>query len=318
MEKLLIYREKLLNFLSSHWQVCGPIGKFIGGLFIFYVINSLFGYSNILSQPFSTLILAGICVFLPFSMTFLLCNLIIIIHLSMVSIEIAILYFIILGIYYLLYQRMFPEMRYLFFMTPVFFFFHLTAVIPLFVGTFIGITGIPAIVMGTFLYIFALTVQSGVVQVNNGSFGSQLYNFVFQGTIENKELIIYILCFIFVAALVVGIRRMQVDYGWYFSIFIGGIAYVIIVLVGGFFTGNRVDIGGELIIAAVSIFVVMVMQFFKIVIDYSRQETLEFEDDDYYYYVKAIPKSRVNEEEINITKINPAGKKFGFKKHKGE
>ena len=22
MEKLLIYREKILNFLSSHWQVC--------------------------------------------------------------------------------------------------------------------------------------------------------------------------------------------------------------------------------------------------------------------------------------------------------
>ena len=35
MEKLLIYREKILNFLSSHWQVCGPVGKFIGGVLIF-------------------------------------------------------------------------------------------------------------------------------------------------------------------------------------------------------------------------------------------------------------------------------------------
>ena len=93
---------------------------------------------------------------------------------------------------------------------------------------------------------------------------------------------------------------------------------MIVVLVGGFFTRNRVDIGGELIVAALSILVVMVMQFFKVVIDYSRQETMEFEDEEYYYYVKAIPKSRVNEEEINITKINPSGKKFGFKKHKGE
>ena len=318
MEKLLIYREKILNFLSSHWQVCGPVGKFIGGVLIFYVINSLFGYSKVLNQPFSILILAGICVFLPFSMTFLLCNLIIIIHLSMVSVEIGILYFIILGIYYLLYQRMFPGMRYLLFMTPVFFFFHLPAVVPLYVGSFIGITGIPAIVMGTFLYIFAMTVQSGVVQVNNGSFGSQLYNFVLQGTIENKELIVYILCFIFVAALVVGIRKMQVDYGWYFSIFIGGIAYVIVVLVGGFFTGNRVDIAGELAVAALSILAVMIMQFFKVVIVYSRRETMECEAEDSYYYVKAIPKSRVNEEEINITNINPSGKKFGFKKHKGE
>ena len=85
MEKLLIYREKILNFLASHWQVCGPVGKFIGGVFIFYVINSLFGYSKVLNQPFSILILAGICVFLPFSMTFLLCNLIIIIHLSILG-----------------------------------------------------------------------------------------------------------------------------------------------------------------------------------------------------------------------------------------
>ena len=34
----------------------------------------------------------------------------------------------------------------------------------------------------------------------------------------------------------------------------------------------------------------MIVQMCKSVIDYSHKESVQFEDDDYYYYVKAIPK----------------------------
>lgn len=54
--------------------------------------------------------------------------------------------------------------------------------------------------------------------------------------------------------------------------FIGGIAYVIVVLVR--FTGNRVDIAGELAVAALSILAVMIMQFSKLSLAFFRQETM--------------------------------------------
>ena len=49
----------------------------------------------------------------------------------------------------------------------------------------------------------------------------------------------------------------------------------------------------------------MIIQFFYKALDYSRSEYLQFEDDDYFYYVKAVPKIVVSEQNINIKRINP-------------
>jgi hypothetical protein len=37
--------------------------------------------------------------------------------------------------------------------------------------------------------------------------------------------------------------------------------------------------------------------------DYNRPESLQFEDDDYYYYVTAIPKVRLTKEEWKVKRI---------------
>ena len=48
----------------------------------------------------------------------------------------------------------------------------------------------------------------------------------------------------------------------------------------------------------------MVLEFFVFGGDYSRTERLEYEDDEYYYYVKAVPKASVATSERSIKKIN--------------
>jgi len=40
----------------------------------------------------------------------------------------------------------------------------------------------------------------------------------------------------------------------------------------------------------ISMLLVFVAQFFRVVLDYTSVEHVQFEDDDYYYYVKAVPK----------------------------
>ena len=41
----------------------------------------------------------------------------------------------------------------------------------------------------------------------------------------------------------------------------------------------------------VSIVIAMAVEFFVFSVDYSRTEYAQFEDDEYYYYVKAVPKT---------------------------
>ena len=46
------------------------------------------------------------------------------------------------------------------------------------------------------------------------------------------------------------------------------------------------------------------IQFFFFSLDYSRTERLQFEDDEYYYYVKAIPKAMVSGMDKKVTKFS--------------
>lgn len=42
----------------------------------------------------------------------------------------------------------------------------------------------------------------------------------------------------------------------------------------------------------------------KCAVDYSRKEYIQFEDDDYYYYVKAVPKMNIAAPDVKVQKIN--------------
>ena len=46
------------------------------------------------------------------------------------------------------------------------------------------------------------------------------------------------------------------------------------------------------------------IQFIKGVVDYQRTEILQFEDDNYYYYVKAVPKLSITVKNENVKHIN--------------
>ena len=55
-----------------------------------------------------------------------------------------------------------------------------------------------------------------------------------------------------------------------------------------------------------SFLLVLVLQFFVFYVDYSRTEKVQFEDDEYYYYVKAVPKVTVAKPEKKVKQISSA------------
>ena len=48
----------------------------------------------------------------------------------------------------------------------------------------------------------------------------------------------------------------------------------------------------------------LVLEFFVFSVDYSRTEHLQYEDDEYYYYVKAVPKISIAAPEKTVKRIN--------------
>ena len=77
------------------------------------------------------------------------------------------------------------------------------------------------------------------------------------------------------------------------------------ILLGNLILEISVPLGGVVIGTFISMPLLFILQFFVFYVDYSRTEHVQFEDDEYYYYVKAVPKIRMSTPEVKVQRINP-------------
>ena len=120
----------------------------------------------------------------------------------------------------------------------------------------------------------------------------------------NKDLLLTIVVFAVVLIITHVIYRLSVEYSWYAAIIVGGLFEIILFLIGNVVLNASISIGEILLGSICAVIIAVVAQFFKTVVDYSRVENTQFEDEEYYYYVKAVPKIVMTKQQKNVKKIN--------------
>ena len=66
----------------------------------------------------------------------------------------------------------------------------------------------------------------------------------------------------------------------------------------------NISVFGILAGSILALLVAKVIEFFRFCVDYSRTEKVQYEDDEYYYYVKAVPKMTVTAPTNTVKRIN--------------
>ena len=79
---------------------------------------------------------------------------------------------------------------------------------------------------------------------------------------------------------------------------------VVVLLIGDLLYDIDLSVGGILLGSLLAVAVGKVVEFFRFCVDYGRTEKVQFEDDEYYYYVKAVPKMTVQMSTRTVKKIN--------------
>jgi hypothetical protein len=74
-------------------------------------------------------------------------------------------------------------------------------------------------------------------------------------------------------------------------------------------TEAQISLFGVIVGTLVSALLMLVVEFFAFNLDYTRTEKVQFEDDEYYYYVKAVPKVTLSAPERRVKKINKANQR---------
>ena len=107
----------------------------------------------------------------------------------------------------------------------------------------------------------------------------------------------WIMAAAFAAAVIVVffIRRLETAHSWTIAIILGTVVELFVLLFGDMQYDTNIDLQKVFISVFLSLIIEFLVEFFCFMVDYTRIENVQFEDDDYYYYVKAVPKVTVSD-----------------------
>jgi hypothetical protein len=129
------------------------------------------------------------------------------------------------------------------------------------------------------------------------------FKYLIDGLLGSDKMLLLVITFAVVVVAEFMIKSLPVDFSWKIGLGLGAVVNILVILIGCSALEVDMSIGGVFVGTLVSVLVVLIIQFFVFNVDYSRTENVQFEDDEYYYYVKAIPKMSVEAPDVNVTRM---------------
>ncbi len=299
MDQLLVIKEKIKKFVGKNEVFIVPTLKFLLTFIAMLRINSSLGFMTRLSNGAIALIIALAGSFLPLNLTLVILALVILAHVYALSMECAIVVLALFLILFLLYFRFASKDSAAVILVPLSFVFKIPYVIPVSMGliatpTAMVSTGCGAIVYYVLHYI-SVNAESlgtdGSISLSSEELGT--FRDIIDGLIADKDMIVMALAFAITVLVVYVIRRLSVRYSWSVAITTGAIVQFLTVVILNSVLHGTVSAGLAFGGMIISIILNTILQYFCFDLDYNRTEKVQFEDDEYYYYVKAIPKNTI-------------------------
>ena len=306
MEKVFEIREYLLKFYAKYSRYIDLGFRFLLALLTFVFVSNHIGFMEALTNPAVILGLAIACTFLPVAMTAVLAAVIVIIQFLVVTPGVAIVSAIVFVAMFALYFRYAPGKAVALILTPIGFTIGLPVLSPVIFGLIGGPVSVIPVAFGTIVFYMLSHVKayaSIIETVAETGLIGQITTFT-QQLISNREMWLTILAFAICILLVYSIRRLAIDYAWEIAVGSGVLVYIILMTFGHVIMDINISYVFLIVGSIVSAVVAIIFKFFVFSVDYTRTEHLQFEDDEYYYYVKAVPKVSMAVPEKTVKKIN--------------
>ena len=306
MTSLLEIKQYLKIFYSRYDIYLIPALKFLLAFFAFLFINGQIGFMERVASPAVSLLLALLCSFLPVNMIAVFGGILVCAHAFALSLETFAVAAGILFVMYAVYFRVAPGHGYILVLTPMAFFLRIPHVMPLILGLLGGPVCAVPLACGTVCYYLMYYMKNNEKMLSSSEAEKMTERLMYlvENVLNNKNMLLTILVFAVTLTIVYVIRRMSVDYSWYVAICAGAVINVVLFLIGGLVMKAGVSIGPVVLGTLVGLLIALVVEFFVRSVDYSRTEYTQFEDDEYYYYVKAVPKMSIALADKKVKRIN--------------
>ena len=314
METMIEIRESIINVIKRYQTIFDFLIKFVVGVMIYAAINNIghggdnfaFLSSGGMAVMF-TVFMGVLFAILPMNANYIFMILFTTIQFSS-QLEVALVVFIALLSIFLFYGHFSKKEGMLVIGTLMAFYFNIPYVIPLIAGMYFGVTAIIPIGIGALIWSYSDLVNSlmggeGSLAVTLDAItdvdldevldafmalyesfstgGEQVQNWLFL-TIS------MFMAFIFVYI----VSRLSIDYAKEIAIGMGTVLNIFLFMFASAFTTIELNVVAIVFFALFSGGIVYIFSFFDMALDYPKSQRVEFQDDDYYYQVKMIPKRK--------------------------
>lgn len=292
MNKLREIRLKAIGIFSRFEAYIMPACKFVLAMVVFCFINSKFGHMGKIAKFPIAIILALLCSFMPMNLIVIIAALLTLAHAYALSMEAAIVLAAVYMIMFLLFFKFSPKATLAAVLTPI----CLELKIPYVIPISCGLVGTPASAVasacGVITFYMLKYVEKCVEAFSEAKQTDMVVNLktMLTGIIGNKAMIVMSASFLVTIIVVYVVRRMAIKHSWTIAIAVGALTNMLILLAGDVAYQTNISIIGLFFGTILGCIVAFVFKFVAFDVDYNKLERVQFEDEDYYYYVKAVPK----------------------------
>ncbi len=276
-------RENLMTFYKKQEYLLQPVFRFALSLGLLLLLRGHLAVhaaaGAILNSVLVNIILALVCSMVPYGAAAGIIALVMVWELYSLSLEAAGICAAILLLCILLYFRFAPRDIVILLLMPAAYALNLNYAVPVIAGLLFGPGAAVPVVFGLIFTRYVLLVEESLPEISRaaaggGLTGADILN-NFRGLIDGM----------------MGNRQLIIEHAWGTAIVAGFVLETAVLMAGDMKFGIHVDFVRLLIGIILSFILVQIVSFFAFNVDYLRVENVQFEDEDYYYYVKAVPKT---------------------------
>ncbi len=306
MIKILELRSLLRAYYQKFQMIVDPICKFVLAFVTLRMINSALAYEARLEKTVVVLLVSLLCAFTPPSILVLFAMIFSILHVWAVSKLMALIVFVVFIILYCFFLRFTPQYGYAVVAIPILYTINVPYLVPILLGLMANpITMLPSACGVVVYYMFDIIKKHTIANTSlTMDDVLPLYTEVYEDIVNHKEILVVALVFALVIITVYTVRRLKMEYASEIAVLAGAVVNVFGFLICDLKFEVAGEIGRMILGTLLSVVLAFIVLFFMRVFDYTAVENVQFEDDDYYYYVKAVPKIEIGLQDRKIKHIN--------------
>ena len=311
MNFFITLRDRIRTFISGNDLVVNRVFKGVMAYICFLIINVNFGYSDVLSKVWIAPVVAFLCAFVPGSAFSLVVIIYMFIHLASLSVDVALVMLLLYLVTYALCGIYHGEFYYNVVGLPVAYQIHIPYALPIQSALFGGANEVTTVLCGSVMAYYLKSVKEHASQFMDSQENVSVSDLLMNGMLSNPMFYVFLTAMIAIFLVVYVIRCSNIAHAWTVAVLSGTLSGFVILLSGCLMLNRSSQIpwiiGGSLIALGVG----LATNYLFLDLDYSRAEKVQFEDDEYYYYVTAVPKIRIEKEVKEIKKItdgNPSSR----------